>query len=263
VDGASAQLRVTRPDPPQPDTPTKSWKGDDASAHSPPTGSRNLAQITRGSGGDENWLIQALARAEPLAEKHPKIPTIRSELALVHLDFGDLRRRQGRLWDARDHYETCVANQEAVCGYLKDSRAPKLLASYSAVLAGVLLDLGEHAEAVKVAEGFIRIQPGAAEEMVRAAGLIAAACAGAARNSRLPDDQRAAQARAYEQRAIGLLSEAIQNGYRDRNRLQSESSLSSLRALSGYGAALRALRKLETSKSNSPDKSKEKPSNSG
>jgi hypothetical protein len=65
-----------------------------------------------------------------------------------------------------------------------------------------------------------------------------------AKDERLSQAARATQARAYEQRAVALLNEAIRKGYRDREHLKTEGQLAALRTLAGFTESMKELSEL-------------------
>jgi serine/threonine-protein kinase len=98
---------------------------------------RNCASIDRGSSDVEKWLRQALTQAKLLADKYPNVPRFRLELGGVHSDLGTLRRRQGRLGEARDCFEQSVAHDEAAWTVFRDENSSAALAASRASLAKI------------------------------------------------------------------------------------------------------------------------------
>jgi tetratricopeptide (TPR) repeat protein len=96
---------------------------------------RNCASIEPESSDVEKWMRQALTQAKLLADKYPRVPRIRAELAGVYADLGEIRRRQGRLSEGRNYLEESVAHHEAAWAVLRDENSAALLASARAALA--------------------------------------------------------------------------------------------------------------------------------
>jgi serine/threonine-protein kinase len=201
----------------------------------------------------EEVLRQALPVQERLAADFPNVPDHQSalgatwnHLARLLLNRGDLGEpgqgaelvrdgASGTPWnllgslfharaawtEARDSLKQALAHQgTALAANPQNPLYRQYLRNDYAVLATVLLRLGDHAAAAAAAEELPRLFTDVPVEHVRAAEFLARCVPVAERDGGLPEARRQEVARGYARRAVELLRAAAARGFKEVGRLK-------------------------------------------
>jgi serine/threonine protein kinase len=199
-----------------------------------PTLLRNLALLLRDTGRPqeaEQTLVRAVGLLEKLTADFPAVPGHPRQLADTLSLLADLRlRRLNRVREAREGVERAIGYHLAL---LKaDPQDPALRRSlrqdYS-TLAEALLHLGEHREAAAVAVKLPPLFPDAWQERLSAGWFLARCALFAEQDQQLSMAERQAVCQDYADRAVPLLREAVQRGYKDIEYLKKDPGLAAVR----------------------------------
>jgi serine/threonine protein kinase len=180
----------------------------------------NLSIVYRKLGRTKEWeehLRKAIAIMERTAERYPEVPGYRHDLALSKHNLFNILWGRKEFLEARRLMEQLLPQAEA----LADAHPRN--ASYNGhyfnlvkLMGALLLELGDHAAAARLAEGLARRDlPGDDWRwgIPLEAGWLLTRCALAAeRDTAAPPARREETAAAYIERARSLLSEAEQRG---------------------------------------------------
>jgi tetratricopeptide (TPR) repeat protein len=133
----------------------------------------------------------------------------------------DPARRTGLLNKARQRLERAMElERSALKPNPKNPLYLRALCDQSGYLTEVLLSLGNHVEAARLAEELPRIFQTRQEDYVRAAELLVECMAVARKDPRMPEKQRRAVADQYASQAVRLLRGGVDHGFRDAERLR-------------------------------------------
>jgi serine/threonine protein kinase/tetratricopeptide (TPR) repeat protein len=195
-----------------------------------------------GLGATLNNLARLLLWRGDLGEPGQGAELVLSGAAPPWGGLGALARGRLALAEARGCLDRAVAHDRAA----RDANplSPQYrdyLRNDHALLAVVLLRLGDHAGAAAAAEELPRLVPDAPGEYVRAAGFLARCVSPANGDERLPEGQRREVAQAYARRAVELLREAVSRGYKDVNALKRLPEYEPLRGREDFQKLLREL----------------------
>jgi hypothetical protein len=164
---------------------------------------------------------QALALHRQLAADSPNQPDRRNDLAgtcvnlaLVHLEQGDLAAARRLLLEGRPHHLAALK---------ANPRHPVYRRNYHnqlSVLTEVHAGLLERDEAVRAAEARRDMGWDAAADAVDAAGFLSDCVPVVSRHAKLDEGQRTEAARFYADAALKLLRESVARGYKDAAKLK-------------------------------------------
>jgi tetratricopeptide (TPR) repeat protein len=192
-----------------------------------------LARAGNWTGAEEAW-ERALDLFEKLAAEHPEVPDYQGHrgLALGNLGWlllqqkdlpdvkADAPRRTSLLNRARHRLERAIElDRVALKPNPRNPTYLRALCDQSGYLAEVLLSLGDHAEAARLAEELPRIFQTRGEDYVRAAELLVGCMALAKQDARLPEERRRAAAERYAHQTVRILREGVGHGFGDSDRL--------------------------------------------
>jgi serine/threonine protein kinase/tetratricopeptide (TPR) repeat protein len=182
---------------------------------------------------------RALENREKLAADFPSVPEYQSDVggSLNNLAMVPVDRQQWR--EARSLYERAIIYQrKALAADPKNSTYREFLRNHYWGLSHACAGMGDHAAAVATALELPKLYPGGWEEYKRAASLIVPAIPSAENDPSLTADQRLQIAESYAQQAVGLLRQAIANGYKNAATLKTQEQFATLRARQDFQALL-------------------------
>jgi serine/threonine-protein kinase len=125
------------------------------------------------------------------------------------------------------------------------------------LLAGTLLELGEHAAAAEAAADLARVAFKPADDAYNAACFFCRCIPLAEHDANLPEARRQELAKSYAEQALATLQQACANGYKDVGHLQKDKDLDPLRNRDDFKKLLAELEKAMTKekpKDNRPEK---------
>jgi tetratricopeptide (TPR) repeat protein len=206
----------------------------------------NLATLLKATGRlqeAETAYRDALAIRERLAPDFLKVPDYPNDLAntmgnLARLlaDRRDFVAARQLLEDAQAHHHRALKINPEHRDY-RWSYYNNLMS-----LGALLLHLRDHGAAAAVAERLALAGFKPATDAYYGASLLARSVALAEQDHTLTQDKRQETAQAYAARAMKLLARAIQDGYRDRERLQKDRDLAALRPRADFQKLLADLK---------------------
>jgi serine/threonine protein kinase/tetratricopeptide (TPR) repeat protein len=164
------------------------------------------------------------ADVQATAASHNALANTLVNLAELHMAQKQFRTSCELLEEALPHHE--VALRAA-------PRNPNFRAYYGNNrhnLASSLLQLGDYAGAAAAAEQLLQIGVDPAKTSYMAACFLSRCTTLAEKDSKLEADQRKQKAESYTQKAIAALRVALQNGYKDVEKLRKDEDLDALRA---------------------------------
>jgi tetratricopeptide (TPR) repeat protein len=189
-----------------------------------------LLYATRRGPKAEAAYYQALAVYQKLTTDSPKVPDYANELAgtLVNLaklksDAGNHAAARKLLVQARPYHKQALAANPADANYRRFFRN-NLIATCQAFVG-----LADHAAAAAEAEELARVGYEPGDDAYNAACFVARCVRLAERDSRLREAQRRELARRYADRAMDLLRQAVQAGWKDAAHTKQDSDLDPLR----------------------------------
>jgi tetratricopeptide (TPR) repeat protein len=180
----------------------------------------------------EPAIRRALELRTRFMEDFPNIPELQNRVGealrklavLVRVNRGDHAEAQRLLEKAIGHTKAALKTDARNPSYLR------MLGYEYTTLADTLIDLGDHVQAARTAERVPPLMENVEEAYCDAARRLARCMPLAAKDANLSDDKRKELAQAYADRAVQLLREAIQKGYKDVGRLEMDPAFDSLRA---------------------------------
>jgi tetratricopeptide (TPR) repeat protein/tRNA A-37 threonylcarbamoyl transferase component Bud32 len=166
---------------------------------------------------------EALRLRQQLVKQHPTIPAYQSELASTLNNLALLKSMQGTLTEVRDLLREAVRHQRVA--FQANPGNPtyrQFLLTQLDNLTLASLDLSEHAEAARLAEELPQVSRDRRQASYRAAGFLARCAMLAAQDKAL--------SQAYGDRAVQLLRQAVQAGFRNMAAIQNDAAFAALRA---------------------------------
>jgi serine/threonine protein kinase/Tfp pilus assembly protein PilF len=192
----------------------------------------------------ETGYREALEAQRKLVADCPNAPDFRHLLALTLSNLGRFLRDRGQLAEARRLLEDAVTQQQAVLKANPHHPVHRRhLRDHYKELAETLLRTSDHAEASKAAEELPRILPDGWEEYHRAAGYLARCVPLAAKDPMPAAETSKELAQSYANRAVQLLREAIQKGWKDAAHARKDPHLDPLREREDFKKLLADLEK--------------------
>jgi tetratricopeptide (TPR) repeat protein len=188
-------------------------KPDDASSRS------HLADVLRESGRQEEAMkayAKALELWRQLAAGAPKVADYQSQIgATLHNLAADLLAHNKPAEAAR-LVEEAIAYQMAARKINPENKTYRLfLRNHYMILADTQVQLGKHVEAAKAAAEFLDLYPGRMQELVQAAAVLAQCSAAAADDGQLSEVKRKEVVNGYGERAVTLLRQAADKGWKN------------------------------------------------
>jgi tetratricopeptide (TPR) repeat protein len=173
----------------------------------------------------------ALKLSEELAAQHPAIPDYHHDLAGTLVNLADLLREQqyyaqtrALLEQAEPHHQAALQANPSHPAYRQFYRNNRQ------VLARTLTGLGAHAAAARTAEQLAGLGVSPATDAYNAVCIFASCVPLAEKDTQLPEAERPKQARAYADRALALLHQAVVKGFQDVAHMKKNTELDPLRS---------------------------------
>jgi tetratricopeptide (TPR) repeat protein len=185
-------------------------------------------------GAEKQWQ-KARGIFEALVKARPDVADYHGLLGMTLGNLGWLRTDQEKWREARDLFENGIAQvQAALAPNPEHPDYRKELRNHYQNLAWTLVQLGDHAAAVKTATGLASVFPERAQDTYYAACLVAR-CVPLARG----EDR---QTRAYVEKAVAFLRKAARSASPDLERISDETQVFQvLLSHPDFGAAMRDL----------------------
>jgi eukaryotic-like serine/threonine-protein kinase len=164
---------------------------------------------------------KALELWRKLAAGAPEVAAYQSQVGatLNNLAMGLLSRKDPG--EAARLLEEAVTYQKAALKLdPENARFRQFLRNHYSNLAKALVQLGEHRQAARTAAELPGLYPDDWQEYVRAAGLLAQCAALAEKDADLPEDKRKEFAKGYGDKALALLRQAADKGWKDAAALK-------------------------------------------
>jgi serine/threonine protein kinase/Tfp pilus assembly protein PilF len=199
----------------------------------------------------EATLREAVKIQQQLVHDSPSVPDLRNELASSLVGLADLARDQHRYAEARQLLEQARSHHQAALQAIPQH--PPYRRSFRtnlATLAPILAALSDHAAAAATAEEMARLGWNPAADSYNAACALALCVPCAEKDAKLAAAERQKQARAYADRALELLRQAIAKGYRDVAHLKKDPDLDPLRPREEFQKLLAELERKIKEKAN-------------
>jgi serine/threonine-protein kinase len=195
----------------------------------------NLAGVLAATGRlseAEQTYRQALAIREKAVRSFPAIPLYRQELAASLQILADFLVQNGsNLTEARQLAELAVSYRQALLqAHPQDPNNRRGLREVYSLHAETLVRLGEHAAAAQTALQLPLLYPDSWQERLSAGWFLARCVPLADKDESLSASQRDTARQNYADRAVQLLREAVQRGYKDLAYLQKDPNLQPLRS---------------------------------
>jgi len=154
---------------------------------------------------------QAVLVREELANRFSNVPDYQSEFgAALHNLAGVVCRDEARVLEARQLIERAILHQQAALkANPKHPRYRQFLANHYWNLADALIELDEHADALKAIEELVGVFPDRWEKYREAACLLMSFVGRVNRDPKLSKEERNRWDQAYGERARELLQEAV------------------------------------------------------
>src|SRR5262249_48522023 len=148
--------------------------------------------------------------------RFPTDPACLSDLGCYQNNLADVLREQNQLEEARQLLESAIAHQQSARKLNPRHRGYRqYLHIHHRQLALTLLQLGEYAEAAAKAEELPRLCPDGWREYARAASVLARCVRLAAEDTTLAAGERDERARAFGDKAVAYLRQAVAQGFKD------------------------------------------------
>jgi tetratricopeptide (TPR) repeat protein len=185
---------------------------------------------------------RALDLRRRLAAERPESADLRSALACTLSDLAIVLGHVGKGQQVCRLLEEAIELHRDIVQTAPTPARRQHLRDHHTLLALCLLGLGRHAEAARVTEQLLVVTPHGRRQENPSAAAFLGRCAGlAARDQGLPEEQRQALARAYGDRAVALLREAVRDGFTDAAVLRTAPAFAPLREREDFARLLREL----------------------
>jgi len=198
----------------------------------------NLAHVLEKSGRKPE-VEQALHRAADLrltlTKDFPNTPWNFGRLADQLARLATFATDRGDLAEARRLLEQALAGRQAALALApKNSEFRSATSTVYAALIENLIRLKAHEDAAKAIAELVALSPTSAPESVRAGSFLVRCVPLAAADARLTEFRRADLARAYADRAVELVREAVKRGYHDIEAVKTDHSFDVLRSRADF-----------------------------
>jgi tetratricopeptide (TPR) repeat protein len=207
----------------------------------------NLGSLLRAAGrareaGQE--YREAVALQQRLAHDAPAVPNYQNDLAGSLINLALLAQNRQDWTEARRLLAEALPHHQAA---LKaNPRHPvyrDYFRGYCQQLGDTLLHLGDHAGAAAAADRLAELAVEPANDLYQAAGFLARAVPLAAKDNKLPEAKRKELAKAYADRAMTALRQAVEKGFKDFAHLKKDADLDPLRERDDFRRLLADLEK--------------------
>jgi tetratricopeptide (TPR) repeat protein len=163
---------------------------------------------------------RALGLREALAAEFPGSAEYRSDCGATLNNLALRLKQRGDLAEARRLLEQAMEHQRAALKINpRRAQTRAFLHNHCTILVDVLCRLGEHGEAVRVADDWAGLFPDGWAESVQAARHIVGCILVAERDQRLSVDRREELVRRYGDQVVERLRHAVARGYRGLGEL--------------------------------------------
>jgi tetratricopeptide (TPR) repeat protein len=192
----------------------------------------------------ENAFQEALAIQKVLVADFPGVPDYQCDLVNTLSGLAEMARSRKEYSSARKLLEQARAPLQATLD--ASPQHPfyrEVFCTHRQLLAGTLLELGEHAAAAEAAADLARIAFNPGEDAYKAACFLSRCIPLAQQDKKLSDGRRQELARSYGDRAMEALRQAAAKGYKDIAHLQRDKDLDALRQREDFRTLLAELEK--------------------
>jgi tetratricopeptide (TPR) repeat protein/tRNA A-37 threonylcarbamoyl transferase component Bud32 len=193
-------------------------------------------------GEAEKAIRQSRAVRQRLADEFPDEPDYRCEVGGALNDLAIVQKYQSRLAEARRSAEEAITCQQAALKIRREHRlARQFLYNHYYNLADILVQQGEHAEAVRVAAESVRVFPDRGQNQAYAAWFVARCMPLAENDAGLPGEKRKELVQVYADQAMRYLRDGVAKGGVDAGFVMGNLEFEPLRARADYKALLAEL----------------------
>lgn len=165
---------------------------------------------------------RAASLLEGLVAERPQIAAYRGDLGMVLGNLGLILYGQSQVTEAREHLERSVSRlRESLSASPGHAVYEEILQDSWRNLAEILVVAGDHAAAAQAAQSLADLAPDSAESQYAAACFLAR-CARLAQAGESDGAEKTSAARAYGDGSLSALRRAIDKGFHDLVRLESD-----------------------------------------
>jgi serine/threonine protein kinase/Flp pilus assembly protein TadD len=191
---------------------------------------------------------KALALRKRLVAEFSTLPDYQNDLAISLNSLADLANARRKYRDAcRLLAEALPHCQAALRANSKQPFYRSVYRTHWQVLAEARLGLGEHAAAAAATQKMLRFGHEPVKDGYNGARFLALCVALADKDTKLPEGKRRQLARAYGERAMAQLRQAVAKGYKDVGHMKQDKDLDSLRSRMDFQKLLAKLEREQTS----------------
>jgi serine/threonine protein kinase/tetratricopeptide (TPR) repeat protein len=185
---------------------------------------------------------EALAIHQRLAADFPKVSDYQHELAATMGNLARLLRDRKEFIRARELLEQALPHERAALeAYPGHPGYRELYLKNRGSLIETLVDLGDHSAAALTAEELVQAVVKPANDLYDAACFLARCVPLAEKDSKLAEPRRGELAHQYAGRALEILRQAVQNGYKDVDHMKKDTDLDPLRSREDFKRLLAEL----------------------
>jgi serine/threonine protein kinase/tetratricopeptide (TPR) repeat protein len=166
-----------------------------------------------------DWYVRAISTLKPVLDKDARLVTAREFL-------GNSYRGQALTLAGQRRYADSLPAWDRALELTAGQGRPRL----RLLRAMTLAHLGDHRQAAAEANALAASNPAAPATLYDLACVYALCVAAAQQETKRPETERSKLAEAYAARALGLLSQAVQQGFSDPGMLLKDADLNSLRS---------------------------------
>jgi tetratricopeptide (TPR) repeat protein len=187
----------------------------------------------------EQGLRRVVDLRSGLTKDFPNTPYHFSRLGDALAGWAKLVADRGDLTLARQLQEQAIASKRrALTLAPRDGNLPQHLKDHHTALIETLIRMRAHEDAARTVAEFVALAPGSGPESLRAASFLARCVPPAEADTHLADSRRADLAKAYADRAVELLRQAVKSGSANVVALRGDRSLEALRSRADFQALL-------------------------
>jgi tetratricopeptide (TPR) repeat protein len=190
----------------------------------------------------EKMFLRARDLLDRLAAEAPRAAAPRALLGAVLNNLAGVVQDRGGSEEACKLYKAAIGHQRTALALEPRNQVSRQhLRNHYANLTRALLELGDHAAAARAAAEVPQVSPQGWRENLLVAEFLARCAASAGKDTGLSEERRRALADEYAGRAVALLREAVDKGYKDLERLQKDRGLLPLRSRADFQKLVRDL----------------------
>ncbi|HEV3165298.1 MAG TPA: serine/threonine-protein kinase [Isosphaeraceae bacterium] len=156
----------------------------------------------------------ARSRLEALVAANPLVPEYQNSLGEALLNLARAYYAESKREDVRACLEEAIKHNQAALAVSPDNTTYRqnLLNNYE-YMREYLITLHDHQRALKAADELVRILPGDPSAEIRAVRFLALASGLVAQETEMPATERSDRAKAYADRAVEMLRQAVRHGF--------------------------------------------------